>query len=274
MSSYSISCHSGFLVQISGFNKTNIFDIINKRDLMWYSCWKPLNTKHKFIYKSNFNKKIKLKSIFKQIINTSERFKWLILLRSYPVTWIGRLNQKTSYSLTGIDLIVDYIFKKENGIYIDVGCNHPIYSNNTYLLNRKGWHGINIDIDEKSINLFNLFRKNDLNINLAVSSKQTELEYINFHEKSPINKIKTDFNKNLHPLEKIKKIKSDTLDSIIENSKYKDKKIDFVSIDVEGHEIEVIKGFNLKKYKPSIIVIEYLDTSLKTIEIKNFNLKI
>ena len=75
MSSYSISCHSGFLVQISGFNKTNIFDIINKRDLMWYSCWKPLNTKHKFIYKSNFNKKIKLKSIFKQIINTSERFK-------------------------------------------------------------------------------------------------------------------------------------------------------------------------------------------------------
>ena len=182
-------------------------------------------------------------------------------------------SKKTSYSLTGIDLIVDYIFKKENGIYIDVGCNHPIYSNNTYLLNRKGWHGINIDIDEKSINLFNLFRKNDLNINLAVSSKQTELEYINFHEKSPINKIKTDFNKNLHPLEKIKKIKSDTLDSIIENSKYKDKKIDFVSIDVEGHEIEVIKGFNLKKYKPSIIVIEYLDTSLKTIEIKNFNLQ-
>ena len=75
MSSYSISCHSGFLVQISGFNKTYIVDIINKRDLMWYSCWKPLNTKHKFVYKSNFNKKIELKSIFKQIINASERFK-------------------------------------------------------------------------------------------------------------------------------------------------------------------------------------------------------
>ena len=35
----------------------------------------------------------------------------------------------------------------------------------------------------------------------------------------------------------------------------------------------VIKGFNLKKYKPSIIVIEYLDTTLKKIEIKNFNLQ-
>ena len=182
-------------------------------------------------------------------------------------------SKKISYSLTGIDLIVDYIFKKNNGIYIDVGCNHPVYSNNTYLLYKKGWQGINIDINEKSVKLFNLFRKNDLNINLAVSSKKTELEYINFHDKSPINKIKTTFNKDLHPLDKIKKIKSDTLDSIIENSKYKDKKIDFVSIDVEGYEIEVIKGFNLKKYKPSIIVIEYLDTNLRTIEIKNFNLQ-
>jgi len=181
-------------------------------------------------------------------------------------------SKKISYSLTSIDLIVDYIFKKNNGIYIDVGCNHPVYNNNTYLLNKKGWQGINIDIDKKSVQLFDLFRKKDLNINLAVSSKKTELEYINFHEKSPINMIKTNQNRNLHSLEKTKKIKSDTLDSIIEKSQFKDKKIDFVSIDVEGHELEVIRGFNLKKYKPSIIVIEFLDKSLKKIEIKNFNL--
>ena len=72
---YSISCHSGFLVQISGCNKTNIIDIINKKDYIWYSCWKPLNTGHKFVYKSNFNNKLRLKSIFKQIINASTSFK-------------------------------------------------------------------------------------------------------------------------------------------------------------------------------------------------------
>ncbi len=75
MSLYSISCHSGFLVQISGFNRTNIIDIINKKDLTWYSCWKPLNTKHKFVYKSDFNKKIKLKFIFNKIISVSRNFK-------------------------------------------------------------------------------------------------------------------------------------------------------------------------------------------------------
>ena len=181
--------------------------------------------------------------------------------------------KKTSYSLTSIDLVIDFIFKKKNGVYIDVGCNHPVYNNNTYLLSKKGWRGINIDLDKKSIELFNIFRKKDLNINLAVSSEETELEYINYHEKSPINKIKTSKKNNNEKFKDIRKIKSSTLNSIIENSEYKDKSIDFVSIDVEGHELDVIKGFNLKKYKPSIIVIEFLDTSLKKIEIKNFKLQ-
>ena len=64
LSTYSISCHSGFLVQISGFNNTNIIDVINKRDYTWYSCWKPLNTKHKFVFKSNMNEKKKPKTDF------------------------------------------------------------------------------------------------------------------------------------------------------------------------------------------------------------------
>ena len=66
-SQYSISCHSGFLVQISGCNQTKIIDIINKKDYLWYSCWKPLNTKHKFIFKSNLKNKILLKKIFYDI---------------------------------------------------------------------------------------------------------------------------------------------------------------------------------------------------------------
>ena len=148
--------------------------------------------------------------------------------------------KKTSYSLTGIDLVIDYIFKKENGLFIDVGCNHPVYNNNTYLLSKKGWRGINIDIDKKSIDLFNIFRKKDLNINLAVSSKKTELEYINYHEKSPINKIKTFENNTNEKFKDIRKIKSSTLNSIIENSKYKDKLIDFVSLDIL---LTIINGY-------------------------------
>ena len=59
----------------------------------------------------------------------------------------------------------------------------------------------------------------------------------------------------------------------MENSKYKDQQIDFVSIDVEGHELDLLKGFNLKRYKPSVIVIEYLDLKIKKLEIKNFKIQ-
>lgn len=69
---YSISCHSGFLIQISGFNKTKLIDIINKRDKIWYSCWKPHNTFHKFVLKSTNYNKISLNKIFKKITDITK----------------------------------------------------------------------------------------------------------------------------------------------------------------------------------------------------------
>ena len=51
-----ISCHSGFIAQVCGANKGRLIDIINEKDLEWYSCWAPLNTFHKFIYKSRIDK--------------------------------------------------------------------------------------------------------------------------------------------------------------------------------------------------------------------------
>ena len=72
-SKFSISCHSGYLVQISGTNKGKLIDIINKRDLIWYSCWVPKNTFHKFVLKSDNKRSFELEKIlfdvFKRIKN-------------------------------------------------------------------------------------------------------------------------------------------------------------------------------------------------------------
>ena len=61
----------------------------------------------------------------------------------------------------------------------------------------------------------------------------------------------------------IKKIETDTLDNIIKKSKLSIKKIDFLSIDVEGNELNVLKGLNFKKYKPKVVVLEFIDPSIK-----------
>ena len=69
----------------------------------------------------------------------------------------------------------------------------------------------------------------------------------------------------------IKKIKTVILDNVLDKNNIKT--IDYLNIDVEGHELEVLKGFNIEKYNPKVISIEYLDLSLKKLEFKNNNIK-
>ena len=94
-----------------------------------------------------------------------------------------------------------------------------------------------------------------------------------YHNKSPINTLvkKVSVHRNAK-VKEVKKVKTTTLDSVIEQSPFKKNKFDFLSIDVEGSELEVLKGFDLKKYSPNVIVIEYLDLSTKMLEIKNLNI--
>ena len=98
---------------------------------------------------------------------------------------------KKSYSISNVDLVIDRLFRDiEKGVYIDVGCNHPIKYNNTYLLYKRGWTGINIDLDETSIKEFNIIRKKDHNVQKMVgSSDGEEKEIYYYHERSAINTL-------------------------------------------------------------------------------------
>ena len=180
-------------------------------------------------------------------------------------------SEKKSYSFGGCDLLVDYIFKSKNkGFYLDVGCQHPISNNNTYLLYKKGWNGINIDLDKKNINLFNLERPKDINICACISSKNDIKDLYFYHTGSPINslEIKTTKNNNNYT---IKKINTISLNSVLKNIKTSN--IDYLNIDVEGHEMEVLKGFDINYYKPNVISIEFLDFKMNKMEFKNNNLE-
>ena len=181
---------------------------------------------------------------------------------------------KNSYSISGVDLVIDRIFRnKKKGVYIDIGCNHPIKYNNTYLLYKRGWSGINVDLDAKSIQEFNKLRINDTNIQALISDK-VELKNIYFyHERSAINTVSKELANYRKKKYKLIKRVSVTLNSVIQNSPYKNKKIDFLSIDVENHEFQVLKAFNFQKYKIDIIVCENTDLSQNNLETQDQNLK-
>ena len=182
--------------------------------------------------------------------------------------------KKISYSLNAVDLIIDYIFKnKNNGFYLDVGSQHPISNNNTYLLFKRGWSGINIDLDKKNIDLFNTARPNDINLNLAISSDVAEKNLYFYHDKSPINtldKVVSDFQ--AATVKEIKTIKTTTLDITLQSLKLNNK-IDYMNLDIEGHEMEIFKAFDLSLYKPSVISVEFLDLNMKYLEFKNNDLQ-
>ena len=157
--------------------------------------------------------------------------------------------------------INDYFKKKTNGVYIDVGCYHPLDGNNTHLLFKKGWNGINIDINFFSISLFNFLRKNDINIHSGISNKKNNLT---MYYRKEINMLNTLDNKlaNMHFRNgyKKRKVSVNTLNFFIKKNYKKLKKIDFLNIDVEGSEINVLRSLDFNRYKPQLICIEIHNT--------------
>ena len=153
--------------------------------------------------------------------------------------------------------VINYFKNKTKGFYVDVGCYHPIHRNNTYLLHKKDWDGINIDTSQFSIDLFDYMRPNDLNYNCAISNKneviklfyQKELSQLSTTESAQAKKV---FQGNI----KEKEIQAFTLDEILNKSKYKNNKIDFLDIDVEGADLKVLEGLSFEKFKPELICVE------------------
>ena len=181
----------------------------------------------------------------------------------------AKFKPRLAYSHWGVDLIITKLLNSKNkGIYIDVGCHHPFLNNHSYLLYKSGWEGINIDIDYNSIDMFNFFRKSDVNIQTAVTDHKGEVDLFFYHNRAAKNTISKEFGSDA---KEKKKINSDTLNNIIENSKFKNSKIDFVSIDVEGNEMNVLNGFNLKKYKPKLILLEFILPNKKEFYEKDIN---
>lgn len=164
------------------------------------------------------------------------------------------------YSQTGEDLIIEQLLPAQEGFFVDVGCNHPIDLSNTFRFYLRGWRGISIDANAELIALHKKFRPEDTAICAAVSDK---VQMVTFH-KSELTAVSTIDEKTLGVWkEKWKFNESDqsqvettTLDLILEKHLPPGQKIDLLTVDVEGHDFEVLKGISLDKYRPQLIVVE------------------
>ena len=105
---------------------------------------------------------------------------------------------RSQYSQWGEDLsILKFFNDKKNGIYLDVGCFHPLMYSNTCLLFKNGWSGINIDINPTSIDLFKILRPLDFNICTALNEYEKEFKVYFDHPFSPVNTLDKSFNQHI-----------------------------------------------------------------------------
>ena len=155
-----------------------------------------------------FEEKLKANYLYKKNLNI---FKLIYFFSQYLKNIIKPMRPNSRW---GVDLILNDIFKnKKKGFYIDIGYHHPIINNHTYLLYKKGWMGINVDIDFNSIDMFNFFRPKDINIQVALSNNIKDTDLYFYHNRAAKNTISKEFG---YDAVKVKKIKTNTLNNLID----------------------------------------------------------
>ena len=172
-----------------------------------------------------------------------------------------------SYSQEGEDMILRRIFEhKADGFYVDVGAHHPVRFSNTYLFYKQGWTGINIDAMPGAMKLFNKIRPKDINLEQAISEKEKTLTYYQFNDPA-LNGFDVELSENRdsepngYNIQFKTQLKTKSLEIILDDYLPINKIIDFMSIDVEGLDYEVLRSLNLIKYKPRVLLLEILYTS-------------
>ncbi len=184
----------------------------------------------------------------------------IILPIKYQLQW---KHQRTSFSQDGEDLILEQLLiDNKIGFYVDIGAHHPFRFSNTYKFYSKGWNGINIDASPTLLKDFDKYRERDINLNYLVSNQNRELSFYIFNEQA-LNTTEKDVAEKIlrehaekYQLKEVIKVKSKSLGDLLDNYLPQNQEIDFMSIDCEGHDLEVLMSNNWIKYKPKIIVAE------------------
>jgi len=149
--------------------------------------------------------------------------------------------------------------KKPIGFYVDVGSHHPQRFSNTYQFYLRGWNGINIDPIPGSKACFDSIRKRDVNLETGISDNPGELIYYIFEE-SALNTFNQEvassanstlISKNIVYVQRL----SDVLSQYL----MKNQQIDFLTIDVEGLDLQVLRSNDWTRYRPSYVLTEALD---------------
>lgn len=188
------------------------------------------------------------------------------------LSYTGPGEQEECYSQEGEDLVAARLLGEiANGFYVDIGAHHPIRHSNTYLFYRRGWRGLNVDATPGSMAEFRRMRPRDINVERLVALDPSPRHFYIFNEPA-LNTASGDLARKrptessqfrvaneveLHPC---------TLASLLNEFLPKGRAIDLMTVDVEGLDFEVLRSNDWDRYRPTLILVELLNTEFADIE--------
>jgi len=160
--------------------------------------------------------------------------------------------------------------KNYKGFWVDIGAYDPTRFSNTRMFSERGWRGINVDAMAEAIDLFNTTRKKDINVNVGIGQEKGELDYYMFASRD-YNTFSKDFADDLmrndgFVLKDIKKVPVITMEELLDAYLPTGQHIDFITIDAEGLDLEILQSNNWNKYSADFILIE-IDAKCRNVDI-------
>ncbi len=177
------------------------------------------------------------------------------------------------YAQFGEDKVLYELFGEKNvGVCVEVGGYDGITGSNTYFFEKIGWECLILEPIPEFCKKIKLNRNCNI-LQIAASDKEGISDFYIAKGVETLSTIETDkkhFDR-IHKdggsgIEQIK-VKTGLLTKILKNYGYRD--IDFLTLDVEGHEMSALRGLDFKKINIKILIIEDA-TFGKSKEIKNF----
>ena len=166
-----------------------------------------------------------------------------------------------SFSSAGEDMILRHLIgpDKRDGFYVDVGAWDPVRLSNTYFFYLQGWRGINIDARPGTRSLFQKVRPRDITVEVGISTSAGELTYYVIGERSPMNSVSREFLAHIGMLGAVTReipVQVLPLADVLERHLPEGQVIDFMSVDVEGHDLEALQSNDWTRFRPRVLVVE------------------
>ncbi|MEJ1964425.1 MAG: FkbM family methyltransferase [Gammaproteobacteria bacterium] len=181
--------------------------------------------------------------------------------RPFPSSFYALKHCRISYSQYGEDLFLTHLlgYERNHGVYVDVGCFHPISWSNTYIFYQRGWRGYCIDANPDWSAEWSRSRPTDKFINAAIAPQPASMTYVRNKQYPAMNQLLAPgaYDEIRYPQDRFsaESVQAAPLGEVLGRAGAP-REIDLLSIDCEEMDLSILQTLDFREYTPRVICVE------------------